>query len=171
VIAFDFDLQTENLDRTLNYLEGVLSPLGLTVFLRGPGHQALVNRLEERFTREGDDASGKWAELMDTTGLFRMAQGFPPKHPINRRTGEMFNYLQTSVDVSAFGDMGAVLQMPGTVPGGELGKKIKTAQKGAKGKGGFRDTPARPVLALSITDATMLVAYLTQHINDAVGSI
>jgi hypothetical protein len=132
--------------------------LGTTV---GP---YLRQRMRGRFSQEGDDVSGPWAPLRESTKRIRVTQGYS-EGPINHRSGEMEDFLVNNNGL--FMPMGpiAVLTYPSDPPGIELKKKIKTAQQGQASP----KTVARPVIGLNQNDAIFIIAamsfYAQQVIN------
>jgi hypothetical protein len=150
-----------------------VSPLGINVWLGSKMLPWLQGRISARFVSEGDEASGKWAQLMDRTASIRASQGFPPRHPINVRTGQMRHHLETSFGYTAGG---TTLTIPGPT-GGLLGEKIRVAQRGGGGRRGVRgqraqigpNRPAvpRPPLAVSALDVAFAENSLTEWINRA----
>lgn len=133
-----------------------VEPGGLRAFLLGVMYPHLQRRIALRFDREGDDASGKWAQLAAATIHMRQAQGFPGAHPINVRTGGMKRHLLDSKSIT-YG--GSVLNVPATSTG-LTRKKIAVAQNGRD----FGNTPARPVLALNSVDTIIGTEALMQWI-------
>lgn len=130
----------------------------LRIFMQDKVRPFINQRTRDRFRTEGDDASGKWAQLQLTTGRIRMFQGFPPLHPINVRTGQLRTFVTTSSRVSSAGQNGASITFPGTLPRGEIRHKLEIAQVGGRGRdrnsrsGPNRAAPPRPVLALGFVD-------------------
>ncbi len=136
----------------LRVFEGLVKRTGADGFrtwLRRSMHGHLVQRLTTRFASEGDDASGKWLQLAEHTGVIRTREGFGAFHPINVRTGAMRTLLQTSSRIT-----GTKLEIPGVIGGGKMIAKLATAQHGNAGARGRRAAPPRPVLALSYEDAS-----------------
>lgn len=120
--------------------------------------QWLQERAEARFAAEGDDASGKWAALTDTTNKIRQSLGFPPEHPINVRTGELKRHVvggKGDVGIDGFGVTYAW-------PGGPVTPGIERKMIGAQ-LGGTRQ-PSRPVAAVNITDAAAVLILLSDFI-------
>lgn len=129
----------------LAIVELKLSPPALAGFLKSHVEPILEKRAAQRFASEGDAASGKWAALSPVTEHFRQTSGFPPSHPINRRTGELEDYITgAGGDAMPLG-LGAELVWP-KPPAGLVARKIKRAQVGDK------RTPARPVMAVDEED-------------------
>ena len=148
-------------------LQDRLSPSALKGFLIERAHRDLRLRAEQRFSSEGDDATGPWQQLAYATGRIRMFQGYGPFHPINVRTGKLKSFVLNSFTIKAQ-SRGVTLMMPGSATG-ELMAKFRTAQQGGGGKartsrpttgegssGPNRMAPARPVLALMSRDREMI---------------
>lgn len=152
-------------DKIMQTLEQRVNPVGLTLFLQTVVDPFLRNRIDQRFGSEGDDVTGTWHPLAQATQMIRAAYGFPPDHPINKRTGQLHAQLVgAQSDVKANG-MGATLEHP---PPGALSsvtaKKLATAQGGSSSP----RTPARPVLGVNENDllfvTSSLAAWLTKDI-------
>lgn len=131
-------------------------------FLEGDATQILIDRLTRRFDNEGDDASGRWAELRPATQAIRELAGFPAKHPINDRTGGMRRWLTSASGTATTspGD-GQSLTWPdrGT---SNLEEKLAVAQEGTDDP----PTVRRPVLAVSEVDMALVTEALVDHIED-----
>lgn len=142
----------------LAILDEKISPAGLEAFLMAQADPWIRMRAKERFDGEGDDATGKWAPLKSATINIRQGLGYGGAHPINVRTGTMEEFLTTHRSVVWEESDGATLQYPGTIPGGELGAKLKRAQQG--------DTraKARPVIGMSPTDTAAIMTRLERYI-------
>lgn len=156
---FYMDLDVADLEATLIRLETSLSPAGLSMFLTGAVAPWILERAENRFMNEGDDVSGKWAPLAPTTQEIRGRGdwGVGPAHPINRRTGDLEEYVTKSSSSILPWSEGSMLVYPDKAPNPVLEEKLKTAQSGkSKPK-----TPARPVIGLSTTD----LAYVLQGLS------
>lgn len=145
----------------LDHLEDVLGPLGLSLFLSGVVSTHIRKRAEDRFASEGDDAVGRWAPLAEATGRFRESYGYSPYNPINRRTGELEEYITGSASnvttAPGFGE----LTFPGEPASGWLEEKVRTAQEGKEQP----NTPARPILGLSVLDLEYVLGELALFIQ------
>lgn len=146
----------------LDRIDSALSPVGLAQFLYGGVQPWLEQRAAERFASEGDDASGKWLPLAPATVEIRESQGFEGSHPINKRTGELEQYItQSQVDVTAAPGVGT-LRFPGrNAPSKAVAEKLSTAQRGRT----YPRTPARPVLALNEKDLSVVMTQLAFHVK------
>lgn len=147
--------------RLLDHLDSCFSPAGQQAFMTQSVVPYLRERAEQRFLGEGDDASGMWAPLSETTVHIRESSGYPGAHPINVRTGELEDYItQGAGTVTVEGSGSTALKYPqASTPGGIKGKKLRRAQVGDS------RTPARPVLAVNETDlmfVTQQLAYFIQ---------
>lgn len=146
----------------LQTIDSALSPVGLAAFLYGSVGPWVKQRAEARFTNEGDDVTGPWAPLKQTTVDWRESQGFGGEHPINRRTGELEEYItQGNIQVTATAGAG-VMKFPGDAPRSKsLTEKMRTAQKGRVSP----STVARPVLGLNERDLGVVMTMLAFHIE------
>lgn len=143
-------------------IDSALSPVGLAAFLYGSVGPWIKQRAEERFRNEGDDVVGKWAPLQETTVHIRESYGLGGEHPINKRTGELEDYItQGQLSVTTAPGVGT-LQFPGNPPrNGALREKMKTAQQGRSSP----QTVARPVLGLNEKDLGVVMTMLAFHIE------
>ncbi len=145
---------TTGVQAMLAHLETKLAPPNMGAFLMTRVDPFLQTRAGQRFQDEGDDVVGAWAPLKPATEGIRAAQGYGPSHPINRRQGELEDYIVNSGGGVTIHPAGATLTFPGTPASGELADKVRTAQVG-------RDIPRtvpRPVLGVNERD---LAAVLT----------
>jgi hypothetical protein len=151
----------DSVQRMLQVLDSALSPTGLAAFLYGSVGEWVKGRAEKRFINEGDDVSGQWTPLAQATVDIREAEGFGGAHPINKRTGQLEEYItRGAISVTTTQGQG-VMRYPASSTGGELRDKIKTAQQGQQ----FPKTPARPVLGLNETDLSTVLTMLAFHIQ------
>ena len=133
-------------------------------------HEYLQQRIDARFANEGDDAVGKWAQLRSTTAGIRKRQGFGPYHPINKRTGQLHEWVRSTYTLTKQGS--GQLNIPGPTRSNVLKEKLAMAQVGgnvsrAKGSnfvGPSTPAPPRPVLGLSKVDEEALTAMLWKEI-------
>lgn len=122
----------------------------------------LHDRAVDRFTLEGDDASGKWPALHEATQNFREYVGHDREHPINRRTGELEDYIRDVNPAIVISPDSVTMIYPGDLPnGGVLEKKYRRAQLGSNQK---PYTAARPVIAMNQADYTFIYGALEHHI-------
>lgn len=160
----DFDIVGDKygVQRMLKHLDSAFSVEGLAAFLKVSVEPWLRERAKGRFDSEGDDASGKWAPLQQTTIDFRERDGFNGPGPINRRTGELEAYI-TGADMGIVSVPGlATLTYPKEPPKGKaLSQKVSTAQKGRSQP----NTVARPILALSERDLGAILTQLAFHVK------
>jgi hypothetical protein len=146
----------------LNTIDSALSPVGLAAFLYGQVGVWVKQRAADRFAQEGDDVTGKWAPLQQTTQDIRESYGYGGDHPINKRTGELEEYItQGQVWVTTGAGVG-MLQYPKGVPSTkQLRAKLSTAQQGRTSP----QTVARPVLGLNEQDLSVILTMLAFHIE------
>lgn len=155
-------VDSASLDLLLNHFQVALSSQSLATFLGTEVHPWLTHRAQQRFHAEGDDASGKWADLKPFTQFMRAQAGFPPDHPINHQTGQLEAYITgggiPDARPLAFG---ARMDFPGrSAPGAGdplINKKMRTAQLGNKKP----PTVARPVLAMDENDLEYVLTQLS----------
>lgn len=144
------------------------TPPMLTAWLIKSAHPFLRMRAAARFQSEGDDASGKWADLALNTGMIRRNLGFNAYHPINVRSQRLMWFVLTSFKMASTAQT-ATLTMPGKGNALML-SKLRIAQQGGvarKGKGRSRvgpnrPAPPRPVVALSYVDEEALNTSLRE---------
>lgn len=119
----------------------------------------IQNRTEMRFRNEGDRTVGKWAPLKPFTQKMRKEGGHSPKHPINRRTDELYDWATQGqlARTVATSDATAILMYPSKSPTGDLLKKVKTAQQGQARP----LTPARPILLMDERDRRLIIEKFT----------
>lgn len=143
----------------LRRIDQSLSPVGLEFFMKQSVEPWLQSRARDRFQDEGDDAVGTWEPLKQSTVMIR-GQRYG-EHPINRRTGELEDYItQSPGDAHELGS-GAVLVYPGNKASGELLQKVETAQRGKPSP----STVPRPVLGMNETDLAFVLGGLAKFIQ------
>lgn len=137
-----------DVEKMLDDVIRFLSPNGAMAFLQGVIGPYLSKRAGDRFKDEGDDVVGKWQELHPATVAIREAGNWPVggDHPINRRSGELENWVVQGGWAAYPTALGASMQYPKNRPTGELKHKVTVAQSG-EGR-----TPARPVLGVNEAD-------------------
>ncbi len=148
----------------LDRLAFLLGPTQLASFLHGPVGQYLQERAKRRFAAEGDDAVGKWEPLQDSTVQMRLSMNYGGEHPINKRTGELENWVVNSGWHAYPQSTGASMAYPGGQPSGILLKKVQTAQGGATNP----RTDPRPVLGLSETDLIAFTGMFADYIEEGI---
>jgi hypothetical protein len=151
----------------LSALEIALEPASLAIFLGESIDPYIRSRAEARFASEGDDVVGKWLPLASSTEQIRAQAGYGPAHPINRRTGELEEYITKSPHRIETTPIGASLVMPGEPAGGELGKKVITAQEGWPASGRSGATPPRPVIGVNEKDLLFVLTSLSTYVEKA----
>ena len=145
----------------LSNLERALEPPSIASFLGSRVDPILRKRAKDRFRMEGDDVSGGWVPLASSTQAIRASQGYGPAHPINKRTGQLEDYITGyRPDISIDPGLGASINFPGGSPQGDLADKLKVAQSGAL----FPRTPARRVLGVNEKDLELIMIALSRHI-------
>lgn len=150
----------------LRELEFVLGREFASWFLGVEMTQYLQRRAELRFRKEGALPGEKgWKNLAEFTVAERESLGYPGAHPINRRTGELEEWV-TNANATVRGAEGLMeLEWPGNMPSdSETREKFETAQRG---KTSPRFTPARPVVRLSAVDMVHVMAAFAGHTKAA----
>lgn len=140
--------------RMLSRIGATISPPSLGTWLGTQVDPWVRRRARERFQKEGDDVTGPWAPLKAATQHIRQQQGYGSSHPINKRTGQLEQYITGGPNRITIFASGATLTLPGRPPRGELKTKVETAQGGKP----FPSTVPRPVMGLNERD---LLAVLT----------
>lgn len=162
----DFEIvgTKHGVERMLAVLDTALSPIGISAFLGGAVGPYLKERARDRFINEGDDVSGRWAPLKQST-VERRERGdwaVSGAHPINVRTHELQNYITQSSWAVTPTPVGASLAYPGKRTSKKsLREKVKTAQQGKT----HPSTVARPVLGMNEHDLGYVVAMLAFHVQ------
>lgn len=143
---------------SLGAMELLLSAESMATFLGVEVGPYLQKRASERFRNEGDDVVGKWATLKPATVAIREGGnwGVGGDHPINRRTGEMEEWITQGQLNPTPSVEGASLQFPSKPPSGGLADKVQTAQGGAVEP----PTVARPILGVNEQDMIFVVSRL-----------
>lgn len=153
--------------RAMERVIAAISVSSLGAFMENEADLVIKERIKSRFSDQGDDASGKWAELREATHTFRRDQGFPAERPINIRTGQLRAWLlenmQPSVTVMSYGGV------MGIWPGSEASnpwtaRKFETAQKGIDGH-----TVSRPVLRINEADHRLIQFELSLYLGQQTG--
>lgn len=158
---------TTELIAAFENLQARLQPPGLTRFLQGSVDPYLRDRAEERFVTQGvSGGTGRWAPLLRATRYIRAAKGFPGAAPINRRTGELMNYVANTSSTRVT-STSATLTKPALGGGRELQNKLSHAQLGGVGPSG-NPYPARPVLNTNERDLTAVLNRLQDYLSEAI---
>lgn len=137
-----------------------INPISIAEFLGVVADPYIRGRAEDRFLEEGDDVTGQWAPLEDSTVEMREHQGFGGTGPINMRTGELEEYITGTPGDVMPGGVGVTLTSPGRPPSGHLLTKVKTAQSGK----GHPRTPPRPVIGMNESDTAFVLTALSGFI-------
>jgi hypothetical protein len=162
-MSFNIMIETDRsqVDGIIKHLENKIEPAGLSTFLQTVVDPFIRNRIDQRFSSEGDDVSGKWHPLAQATQMIRASYGFPPDHPINKRTGKLHAQLVGhNSDVKPNG-FGATLTHP--APGvldPLTTKKLTTAQSGSSRP----NTQPRPVIGVNENDLLFVTSSLTAYL-------
>ncbi|AKJ71809.1 hypothetical protein TIN4_12 [Tsukamurella phage TIN4] len=144
----------------LKAIQNKVEGAGLAAFMQGFASQILQDRAAERFNNGGDDASGAWQPLRDSTIARREKQGYVPIK-INDRTGALRAWVESANGRIVATKSAAVLEWPGTPSNKTIGKKLKVAQQGTNSP----YTPARPVVAINSGDLLTILAAMEAWIG------
>lgn len=143
--------------RMLSYLNGLFSPPGMSAFLAATVGPYLESRARDRFMSEGDDVSGVWAPLESSTEEVRARYQVGASGPINRRTGELEDYITGQGWGLTAHALGATLQFPKNPPRSQaVREKMTAAQTGRTSP----PTVPRPVLGVNERDLAFVVTSL-----------
>jgi hypothetical protein len=146
----------------LKKLDTSLSAEALGMFFGETIEPYFRERVLNRFASEGDDVVGKWTPLTNATKAIRVQMGYG-EGPINKRTGQLEEYIARSNYGVTITAAGSVLTMPAGKPSGELLKKVQTAQQGKDNP----RTPPRPVLGMNEKDLAFTLEALAMYLQRA----
>lgn len=161
------DVEQSGVQAMMAHLDTTLNPVAIAGFLGATVDPYIRERARARFASEGDDVTGGWAPLGFATQSIRAQMGFGASHPINKRTGALEEYIVDSPNAIEINPLGAVLRMPGVEATGELGSKMRTAQKGKPDP----RTVARPVIGLNEKDLLFVLTAISFYVGKAPGGI
>lgn len=164
VMGWEWYIQGRSAEYAIDRLTEAFTPQALAAFLGEGVGEYLAKRAEARFAQEGDSAVGKWEPLKEATVNIRLSQNFGGEHPINRRTGELEDWVVGSGWHAYPTNLGASLRFPKANPVGLVREKVETAQRGRD----YPSTVARPVLAIDETDVLQVTALFGVYIAEAV---
>ena len=137
-----------------------IGPAGMGVFFATHAVPLLQERAKARFANEGDDASGHWKPLAESTIKRREAKGQVPLK-VNDRTGKMKEWVTNSPG-RIFTTKGVTkLEWPGTAQNRTTSKKLKVAQMGLMSP----FTHPRPVVAVDQADLLTILVTLEEWID------
>src|SRR5690242_15334688 len=129
--AMDVEILVDKrqVERYMRAITETLQGNNLMLFHQIATQPILRNRAKDRFAREGDAVSGPWAALRESTQDIREHKGYGPSHPINKRTGELEDYITNGRNQFTYGADFANFFMPGR--GSRTAReKFRTAQQG-----------------------------------------
>lgn len=158
-IAIQIAGNDAGVQRMLDILDTALNPVALAGFLGATVDPYLRSRAKTRFEQEGDDVTGGWAPLKEATQNIRISLGYGAAHPINKREGDLEDYIVDSPNALLVHPWGASLKLPGKPPQGDMIDKMETAQRG-----GPRTVP-RPVLGMNERDLAFVLLALATHVK------
>lgn len=159
----DIFVEERSVINAMNAWDLALSQTSIVRWLGTGAADILRDRAEMRFANEGDDVSGKWAELKPFTVGARRRAGFPGEHPINERTGALKDWITGDEgDAELVGAQSARLTFPGDTPAGnlQLDTKLRVAQRGQADPA----TVPRPVLGVNRVDLELLLFGLRDYL-------
>jgi hypothetical protein len=137
-------VQSRSAEYALERLGEILQPDGLTTWLGAEVGPYLKERAEARFQ-------------------IRLSQNYGAG-PINRRTGELEDWVVNSGWRAYPNSTGGSLAYPGAQPSGELLEKVQTAQKGSP----YPPTVPRPVLGVNENDMLYVLSMFATFISEEV---
>lgn len=140
--------------KRMTALQDAISPEAIAQHHAATTTGFLKNRVLSRFESEGDDVSGKWAPLSDYTVQDRAARGFPPAHPILRRTGALRKWVMDSPPATT----GETFMWPSKLPPNN--SHIAFAYWGAQV--GRSNMPRRRIVVVNMADF-LTIRQLLEH--------
>lgn len=147
--VFQVTVEDYEVEALLTRMDITLSPQGLAAFLTETGTYAIQSAGRDLFQDEGGPSvGGAWAPLAPSTQEIRSSQGYGAAHPINRRTGDLEDFITNSSGRIEVDPTGATLTYPGGQATGDLQDALQMAQAGGVSDSG-KKISARPVLAAS----------------------
>ena len=158
----DITVYSKEVQYMLNAVTVRLTPLAVATWLGAVVGPYLQSRTRDRFMQEGDDVTGPWAPLKEATVSIRSEEGYGPTHPINRRTGELEEYVTGSSSAFWPTAMGGTVRYPRAPSSRQsVRDKMKTAQQGSP----YPKTVVRPVLGMNETDMAFVMTQLSFYIT------
>jgi len=149
----------------LKRMVNALQPYGVANFLETQVGPYVKKRAVDRFREEGDDVSGPWAPLKESTREIRYSSTeyqTGAAHPINVRTGRLEKYVTGSQPLAYANSFGASLRYPARASSKkEIRDKMRTAQFGLQSP----PTVARPVLGLNEHDLLFVITAFNFHLS------
>jgi hypothetical protein len=156
-LAVDFAIQADTIEETLRRLDTATSPEALAIFMGASIDPYIRGRASARFAQEGDDVTGRWEPLSPATVRIREEKGFGGEHPINRRTGDLEEYITGERSLIAPIAGGASMIAPGRKASGELQHKMEVAQTGVDAHA------ARPVVGMNEQDLAAVLLLVSGY--------
>lgn len=157
-----FEVDSKEVTAMLQRGEMAIGGYSLGMFMKIRVEPYLQGRARDRFRKEGDDVTGRWAPLQESTQNIRESQGFGREHPINRRTGELEDYITNTAGQVVTTSSSATLTLPGSAPTGELADKVATAQQGRNNP----NTTKREVLGMNVVDLEAVLVQMGDYLVD-----
>lgn len=161
-VSMDIRVSEREVDAAIRALEISTSPPALALFMNTRVRDWLQGRARERFALEGDDASGEWADLAESTYRIREHEGYVPIR-INDRTSALKNWVTSAPGVTTATPSVTWMEFPGPAPTPELEKKREVAQRGKVEP----YTHERPILATNEADLAAVLALLGSFVLTA----
>lgn len=165
MLDMELTFNSRDVDLAIDKMLIALSLEGLSAFLGGVMGPYLQKRASDRFKEERDPEGKKWAPLAEPTVAIREAGPWPVggEHPINRRSGELEEWVTNGNYVPYGHNLGASMRYPSKPPSGTLKDKVQTAQQGTDSP----RTPPRPVIGVNEEDMMFFVAAFATTIEEA----
>src|SRR5690625_563873 len=155
-------VEMKRLLKKMNALTEALSPEAIAEHHVRTTTGYLKNRVLRRFESEGDEVSGQWPQLAHVTQMDRLVKGFPPAHPILRRTGALRKWVMDSEP----GTTGERFFWPSRTPPNNTHIMFAygAAQMGA------RRTPRRRIVVVNMRDFMTIKELLASRIAVALNA-
>ena len=142
--------------KRITALQDAISPEAIAQHHAATTAGFLKNRVLSRFESEGDEVSGKWAPLSDYTVQDRVQKGFPPTHPILRRTGALRKWVMDSPSATT----GETFMWPSKLPPNN--SHIMFAYWGAQVGNPGGNLPRRRIVVVNMADF-LTIRQLLEH--------
>lgn len=160
--AFQYSRDFGDVYSLLDGMERDLSNESLAVLAETEVFPYLREKALNRFPLHGDEATGNWPSLRESTVERRINAGFGGSDPINIRTGELEKYIEEASPNIYITGGAVVLDYPGELPADEeTSRKYTTAQQGRRDRS---RTPPRPIIGVSTEDFVVIREMLFDHI-------
>lgn len=160
--SFQYEKDFGDVYSLLEGMENDLEESALGEFAITEFYPWLRERALNRFPTHGDDATGPWPELRQSTQERRIRMGYGGSDPINIRTGALEDYISGATPDLILTGGAVVMVYPGDLPEDSVTeRKYTTAQQGRRDRS---RTPPRPVIGVSTLDYAVLREKLFDYI-------